>query len=524
MEKLNKIERLKANLHPFDYYKQLEKIDFSNINEADRFYLKNFGIYNIKMRPNVYMLRVRVDGGKISKNQLELLAKIALKYNLKILLTARAQIELHQILPKDILNVFKEVNSQIPTWQTLTDNFRAIITSEYNSKKSPIYCYDIIKDIQDSILKNPKYVGMLPRKFNTAIIGDESVGFNFWGNDLVFVLAKKDETLGFNVYLGGKNSEVAKSANIFCTKDEVKEIFLAIANIFLKHQSRDSRAKLRLFFLIEKLGMQRVRELIELELKRALQTEGTLLVKSSKSFEEPFFTKHFGRFGEIDAKEILDAIKRFDNFRLSPRQMLLAIDFNKEAKNSDILELNACAGSRYCALSLWDIKRDLDPKLLNIFKKYKISFGFSGCLKGCGRHHHSDIGFIGLRTNLYAKTELAIRVYIGSVQMPKQMAGRLLYYSVPKRAINTLLFDIIDDFKASGFKIFEEFSYNVLNRYDIEFLQLWYLLKGLKIVDKKHQEDFLALQKDKILDSLEIELNSQTIKELSHKLWDLNEN
>ncbi len=524
MEKINKIERLKANLKPINYYKNLKKIDFANINEEDRFYLKNFGIYNIKMRPNTFMLRVRVDGGVISKEQLKNIAKIALKYNLKILLTSRAQIELHQILPKDILSVFKEINSHIATWQTLTDNFRAIVTSEYNAKESPIYCYDIIKDIQNSILKNPKYVGMLPRKFNTAIIGDENISFNFWGNDLIFALAKRDNILGFNIYLGGKNSEVAKSVDIFCTKDEVKDIFLAVADIFLKHQSRGSRAKLRLFYLIQNLGFKKIRELIENELEKKLPNEGTLLVKSSKEFNEPIFTRYYGRFGEIDANEILDATKTFNEFRLSPRQILLALDKTKEPKNSNLLDITTCAGSRYCALSLWDIKRDLDENLLNLLQKYKISFGFSGCLKGCGRHYHCDIGFIGLRTNLYAKTELAIRVFIGSVQKPLQTAGRLLYYSVPKRAINKLLFDIIDDFETSIYKSFEEFSYNILNRYDIEFLQLWYILKGLKMVDKNHQREFLKLNSSAILQSLNLDLNNQLITKLSHKLWDLDEN
>ena len=119
---MNKIERLKSSLSPIEYYKKLKYIDFTNIDEADRFYLKNFGIYNIKLKPTHFMLRVRVDGGVISKEQLEHIAKVATEFDLKILLTARAQIELHNIMPKDILQVYTIVNSKLTTWQTLTDN------------------------------------------------------------------------------------------------------------------------------------------------------------------------------------------------------------------------------------------------------------------------------------------------------------------------------------------------------------------------------------------------------------------
>jgi len=94
--KLNKIERLKEELLPFDY--SLDSVDFVNLEESDRFYLKNFGIYSIHINSTAFMIRLRFDAGVITKEQLEPIYSLLKEYNLDILLTARAQIELHGLV------------------------------------------------------------------------------------------------------------------------------------------------------------------------------------------------------------------------------------------------------------------------------------------------------------------------------------------------------------------------------------------------------------------------------------------
>ena len=44
-EKLNKRERYKARLRPYDYFEEFETLDFENLGEGDRFYLQDFGIF-----------------------------------------------------------------------------------------------------------------------------------------------------------------------------------------------------------------------------------------------------------------------------------------------------------------------------------------------------------------------------------------------------------------------------------------------------------------------------------------------
>ena len=197
--------------------------------------------------------------------------------------------------------------------------------------------------------------------------------------------------------------------------------------------------------------------------------------------------------------------------------------------------ITACAGARYCPLSLWDVKEDVHLLPLDKLKKHNISLGFSGCLKGCGRHYFTDVGLIGLRTNLYGETEKALRVFVGAVESPEVMPSRMLYYSVPLRKITQLFDVILDDFERSTLNDFETFSYTVLNRHNIEFLQLWYIARQLYVIDEtmftlffstsevEFNEAKIFTNLKKITKESTHEVYAMLTRELSHLLWDQQE-
>ncbi len=78
----------------------------------------------------------------------------------------------------------------------------------------------------------------------------------------------------------------------------------------------------------------------------------------------------------------------------------------------------------------------------------------------------------------------------------------MLYYSVPKRAINTLIDNILDDFEISQYSDFMKFSQNVLSKYSIQFLQLWYVAKGIFRFKQNDIELFLSADEVLVLDRL----------------------
>ncbi|WP_281950876.1 hypothetical protein [Nitrosophilus kaiyonis] len=520
--KLNKIEKLKIELSPFEYYKNINNLKIENIKESDRFYLKNFGIYNTKLNPEKFMLRIRIAGGRVKNESLLKIIHLAKKYEAKILITARAQIELHNLSLENVIKIHKNLEeNKITTFQTLTDNFRNIITDPLDGigKESVFEVYPIILKMQSLFLKNPEFIGMIPRKFNTAISANIKNISSFFGNDCYFALAKKNGVFGFNIYLGGKNTEFAKSADIFVKKEEVIPMYDAIIKAYKKYGLRENRTKARLFHLIEKISMEGFKEKIEEFYNKKLQSSGELISEDFKTDDDWFelknkkFAYRFKTdFGEIDIETFENLIKEAKDkeIRLGVDQNIYIIGFSD--KNFSIKPLSnnqnitVCAGSRYCIYSLFDTKKESHNLILKEINRYRIKVGYSGCLKGCGRHILADIGFVGIRTNLFGKVERGVRLYLGGLYTKGEIPARLIFWAVPLRKLNDVLKIIIDDFKNSGYKRFEEYSKNILLKFNEQEIAYMILSKLRNEKIEKLPDDEKIFEK---LKNLEKEAFSQ---------------
>jgi len=134
-DKLNWRERLKVERKPLEYLENIEKIHFSMIGDNERAYLQDAGIYNHEAEEDMFALRLRFNAGRIFPEQMLRIAKIVKRHDLDIILTARAQMQLHGLDSDNILEVWKELNENgISTWQTFGDNVRNIVTDVYDGR------------------------------------------------------------------------------------------------------------------------------------------------------------------------------------------------------------------------------------------------------------------------------------------------------------------------------------------------------------------------------------------------------
>ena len=541
--KLNRIERAKRLLTPYDFHTQINSIDLTNLSEEERFYLKNYGIYNIKLTPEKFMLRIRIAAGRIIHQKLYTLVQLVKRFDLELLITARAQLELHGLRACNIMEVWELLaNEKITTLQTLTDNFRNIVTDPYDGvdASSKIETYGLIQQMQDIFLNQPEWMGMLPRKFNTAICGTKTTHTHFFGNDLFFALARKEEQWGFNLFLGGKNSEVAQDANIFVVAEDVPRMFEAVAKAYKTYGLRGTRSKTRLFHLLEERGVKTfVKHITEFYPKEIVSRGELQMGKTSFSAYKKLSNGTYAycyqsRFGKLDVEALeevlLYAKEKELEIRVGVDQNLHLFGLKEKHVPFQTIQgasnVAACAGSHYCALSLWDIKSDVVYLPLEKIEKYQLQVGFSGCLKGCGRHYHCDIGLVGLRTNSFGETQKAARVYLGGKYSTCGTAARLIFTVVPLVHLKRLIEVIIEEFEASGQSDFEIFSQNYLNPLSSGFLMLWFLSKlylkkeilleqtSEKVLYQKlrQQLDFPVFEEDeKYLKSIDV---------MKHALWD----
>ena len=489
--KLNKRERYKARLKPFDYFEEFETLDFESLGEGDRFYLQDFGIFNAEFLEDEFTLRLRIPAGRVSPKQFNYISDIVKKHDLTLILTARGAIQLHDLEAENILEIWKNLNSMgLTSWQSFGDNIRNIVTDVYDgvSKYSEIEAYPIIMQMQEFILKNPRYVGMLPRRVSIGISGNRANVTSFFANDIYFALAQKGTTLGFNVYMGGKNSEIAKDANIFLLKDEVFDFFKAFVEAFYLHGSRFSRSKTRLFYMIQNIGLDTLKSYIQKEYKKEFVSAGEILLQKAKFTQNEelkdgsFSFRYQTDFGRLSTKEIEQiaqySLENNAEIRIGIDQNIYLLGlqdkstpFTSPKQSATIV---ACAGS-LCPYSFWNIKDETSYLPLDKISEHQIQVGFSGCAKGCGRHHHSDIGLIGLKTNHFGDTEGGARIFIGAEYSKDIKVARMLFSMVPFEHLHNVISLIINIYELSGYKTFEEFSHHVLNKFSEGFLGMWIL-------------------------------------------------
>lgn len=552
-KKLNKRERHKAALSPFEYYPQIESLDFNGISEGDSFYLQDFGIFNAPIEEEAYTLRLRITAGRISIAQLRAIADIVKGNDLEIILTARAGMQLHGLNSENVLQLFKQINEiGISTWQTFGDNVRNIVADVYDGKGcgSVIETYPLIMQIQEYFLKTPRLVGMLPRRISTGISGNRTNVTSFFANDLYFALANREGVFGFNVYMGGKNTEIARSADIFLLSDEVVSFFIAFIEAFNKHGLRFTRTRTRLFHLLEEIGMETFVEHIAHEYQKSWQKAGDLISEKGlfsqyqRLKDGSYAFCYESNFGRVRAEELI-AIADFAEaqdaeVRLGTDHNLYilglsdpSVPFEQLKKSQTVV---ACAGSHYCPYSFWDIKDDALLLPLEKIKEHRIQIGISGCAKGCGRHQHCDIGLIGLRTNQFGNADKGARIYIGAEHSAGISVGRELFDMVPLEHVRSVIDLILEEYEQSGCETFEAFSAQILNRYSIEFIALWFLIKlesgattplhEMDTLEHSAQEDHFMAEKEVLsgcFSTADLALVDDSfkdaIRQLSKKLW-----
>jgi len=476
--KVNKIEQIKASKAPLDFYHDLDAYSngIKTFDENDlSYFLKCFGIF--PKDDEKYMLRIRIPAGQLSIARAMIIGKMAKLYGADhVDITTRQQIELRNLKVEHLALIVKVLkNAGISTFQTGIDNFRNVVTSAFDGlgKTHIIETVGIIESVQSLFLEHEAWIGVLPRKFNTAILGTKINDCNIYGHDCCFIVAQKEDVVGFNLYLGGRVGVQASDSGIFVEQKDVVTVFEAVINIFQKYGFRDNRNKNRLHFLLEAVGMAQFVEAIEQFSGLTFQSSGEILAKENLTFDENGifelddetvainFAVPSGLFNGSDMMALSDLVESVKGeIRLSVEQSFYIIcDKSKvsEVQNSALYlkykpfqniyftHQIACIGSKDCSFGVIPTKTDAIALANYLHKEVpikegKVRFYWSGCIKGCGIHGIADIGFEGCKVkNSEGITELGVHVLIGGKATLEAREARILKKSVPFGKLNELM-------------------------------------------------------------------------------------
>jgi sulfite reductase (ferredoxin) len=459
-EPLNANERSKKDDDPLNVRDRIVNIyapgGFDSIDPADlRGRFRWYGLYT-QRRPGIpgqrtgvlepedlddryFMLRVRVDGGALSTEQLAMLGEVSQTYARDTAdISDRQNIQYHWIRIEDMPTVWERLESVgLITTEACGDSPRVILGSPLAG-----IAEDEIIDGTPAINEiRRRYVGdrafsNLPRKFKTAISGLPDVAHEV--HDVAFVGVRHPEHgPGFDLWVGGglsTNPMIGKRLGAWVPIDEVPDVWAGVISLFRDYGYRRLRHRARIKFLVADWGPERFREILETKYLNRKLVDGP----APEAPERPF--DHVGVHRQRDGKfylgaapvagrvsgsllvEVAKAAERAGSkrVRLTPQQKIVVLDV-PEAEvaglRTELAKLGlptdpspwrrsvmACTGIEFCKLAIVETKaraaeliNELETGLadLNSALDQPISVHVNGCPNSCARIQVADIGLKG---------------------------------------------------------------------------------------------------------------------------------
>jgi sulfite reductase (NADPH) hemoprotein beta-component len=230
------------------------------------------GLY---MQRHAYMLRIAIPYGLLSSSQVRKLAHIARTYDKGFgHFTTRQNIQFNWPELEDVPDILDELASvemhAIQTSgncirNTTTDPLAGVAEDELEDPRP--YC-EIIR--QWSTL-HPEF-DWLPRKFKIAVSGAQSDRAAVYFHDIGLRLVRNTTgEIGFQVLVGGglgRTPVVGKEIRPFLEKRHLLSYLEAILRIYNLQGRRDNKHKARIKILVNALGIDTFRELVEAEWER----------------------------------------------------------------------------------------------------------------------------------------------------------------------------------------------------------------------------------------------------------------
>ena len=383
-----------------------------------------------------FMLRVRIDGGRLTLAQLRAIATVSTDYARGTAdVTDRQNIQLHWIRIEDVPAIWRILEGVgLSTTEACGDVPRVILGSPVAgvARDEIIDGTSAIEQINERFIGSTEFSN-LPRKFKTAISGLQDVVHET--NDISFVgVVHPEHGPGFDLWVGGglsTNPQFAKRLGAFVPLAEVPEVWAGVCGIFRDYGYRRLRTRARLKFLMADWGPERFREVLETQyLKRPL------IDGPAPAFVPPAERDHVGvheqrdgafyvgfapRVGRVDGPtlaRIADAAEAAgsDRVRTTTDQKMLILDVAADKVEPLIdalaaLDLQvrpsvfrrhtmACTGIEFCKLAIVETKALASATIDELEKRLPafdtpITLNVNGCPNSCARIQTADIGLKG---------------------------------------------------------------------------------------------------------------------------------
>ena len=452
-QRLNKVEKIKLERHPLEVrdavVETYSRRGIQAIDEVPGEYerLKWVGIYPQNQGGNAFMLRIKVPGGVLAPDQVQVIGQMAIDFangpipnphfgNNFLDITTRQDIQMHWIRIENVPEIWRRLEAVgMTTVQACGDSARNVLCCPVSGidYKEVLNAYPVARAISGYFTGNREYAN-LPRKFKMSVTGCVEDCAQAEINDIGMLPARlEDGTIGFNVRVGGGLSDgprMASDIDVFVRPEQAVEITRGIAQVYGELGDRENRWTCRMRYLVQELGPEGFRE--ELEKRTAFE-----LTPAGEELTNHYRGDHIGvhlqkedglyyvglnvTVGRMSGEDFVEAGRLAGKYggeiRLATDQNLIIAGVSEEWLDELLAEslleryspnprafergVVACTGNEFCRFALVETKiravewaREMDGRIGDVGQE-AIRMHFSGCSASCAQPQIGDIGFRG---------------------------------------------------------------------------------------------------------------------------------
>src|SRR5712691_6939731 len=482
-KKLADQEKFKREEHPFDVYARLKQQALTNAppSTADNFRWRYYGLFYVAPAQDSYMCRLRIPNGILKHWQLSAMADLAERYCGPFChVTTRANLQVREIPPKHAVALIEGIHDLgLCSRGSGADNIRNV-TGTPTAGIDPQELLDTREYAREwhyHILNDRSLTG-LPRKFNVAFDGAGKIAVLEDTNDIAFAAVEIKDGFGveagvwFRLTLGGitGHRDFGRDTGVMVKPADATKVADAVVRVFIDHGDRTNRTKARLKYVIDRLGMDKVVELVEEKFGRKLDRVAGDALDPRPAFDR---AGHIGvhaqrepdlrwigvvlPVGKMTADQMrgLAAVARDfgdGDVRLTVWQNLLisGVATERVAAAQAAIEalglsikasairagLVACTGNTGCKFAASDTKRHADEIArwceARVQLDSPVNIHLTGCHHSCAQHYISEIGLLACKVEAGVEGDAVEGYHIlaGGGFGPDAVLGRELYRDV----------------------------------------------------------------------------------------------
>ncbi|MGK5448139.1 nitrite/sulfite reductase [Streptomyces radiopugnans] len=385
-----------------------------------------------------FMMRVRIDGGRLTTEQLRVIGEISQEFARGTAdITDRQNIQLHWVRIEDVPEIWRRLEAVgLSTTEACGDTPRAFL----GSPVAGIAADEIVdgtpalEEAKRRIVGNPAFSN-LPRKFKTAISGSPLLDVAHEINDVSFVGVRHPELgPGFDVWVGGglsTNPKLGVRLGAWVPLEDVVDVLEGVVSIFRDYGYRRLRNRARLKFLVADWGAEKFRQVLEDEYLGRKLADGPGPeapvrlwrdhVGVHRQKDGRYYVGFAPRVGRVDGATLTKIAELAEGHgsgrvRTTVEQKMIILDVAEDRVDSlveglESLDLTtrpsvfrrgtmACTGIEFCKLAIVETKGrgstlidELERRLPEFDEP--VTININGCPNACARIQVADIGLKG---------------------------------------------------------------------------------------------------------------------------------